>query len=90
MIPIEKASTYKPSHGQAHCLVTQADTQPKTVKELAFPIHGQIGIKHETLTTYIKHLEESANFKGSTFNKHRNSLIEIALKCQTFTSIGPK
>ena len=26
-------------------------------------------------TRYIKHLAESANFKGSTFNKHRNGLI---------------
>jgi len=26
------------------------------------------------LTRYIKHLAESANFKGGTFNKHRNGL----------------
>jgi hypothetical protein len=26
-------------------------------------------------TRYIKHLAESANFKGGTFNKHRNGLI---------------
>ncbi len=26
-------------------------------------------------TRYIKHLAESANFKGSTFNKHCNGLI---------------
>ncbi|GAB1418365.1 hypothetical protein MASR2M12_11300 [Bacteroidales bacterium] len=31
--------------------------------------------KHQQLTRYIKHLAESANFKDSTFNKHRNGLI---------------
>jgi hypothetical protein len=35
---------------QAHCLVAQAGTQPKPAKELALPMHGQIVIKHETLT----------------------------------------
>ncbi len=27
---------------QAHCLVTQANTQPKPAKELALPTHGLI------------------------------------------------
>ena len=31
--------------------------------------------KAQHTTRYIKHLAESANFKGSTFNKHRNGLI---------------
>ena len=31
-------------------------------------------IKHENTTRYIKHLAESAKFKGCTFNKHRNGL----------------
>lgn len=31
-----------PSQSQAHCLVTQADTQPKPAKELAFQTHGLI------------------------------------------------
>ncbi|MDD3725296.1 MAG: hypothetical protein PHV83_07215 [Bacteroidales bacterium] len=31
--------------------------------------------KGQLVTRYIKHLAESANFKGSTFNKHRNGLI---------------
>jgi hypothetical protein len=31
--------------------------------------------KAQCLTRYIKHLAESANFKGSTFNKHRNGLM---------------
>ncbi len=31
--------------------------------------------KHQLPTRYIKHLAESANFNGSTFNKHRNGLI---------------
>jgi len=30
--------------------------------------------KHEGITTYIKHLAESANFKGGTFIKLCNSL----------------
>lgn len=30
---------------------------------------------HESTTRYIKHLADSANFKGSTFNQHRNGLI---------------
>ena len=30
---------------------------------------------HEHTTRYIKHLAESANFKGGTFNKHCNGLI---------------
>lgn len=64
-----------PPKSQAHCLVARADTRPKPAKELALPTHGQTGIKHETLTLYIKHLAESANFKGGTFNKHRNGLI---------------
>lgn len=29
----------------------------------------------QPVTRYIKHLAESANFKGGTFNKHRNGLI---------------
>jgi hypothetical protein len=31
--------------------------------------------KGQLVTQYIKHLAESANFKGGTFNKHRNGLI---------------
>ncbi len=31
--------------------------------------------KAQHTTRYIKHLAESANFKGGTFNKHRNGLI---------------
>jgi hypothetical protein len=31
--------------------------------------------KGQLVTRYIKHLAESANFKGGTFNKHRNGLI---------------
>jgi len=60
---------------QAHCLVAQADTQPKPAKELALPTHGLTEIKHETLTRYIKHLADSANFKGGTLNKLCNGLI---------------
>jgi hypothetical protein len=31
--------------------------------------------KAQHTTRYIKHLAESANFKGGTFNKHCNGLI---------------
>ncbi len=31
--------------------------------------------KAQHTTRYIKHLAESANFKGGTINKHRNGLI---------------
>ena len=31
--------------------------------------------KGQLVTRYIKHLAESANFKGGTFNKHHNGLI---------------
>lgn len=62
---------------QAHWLVTQkADTRPKPAKELANPnARTDRKTKHENTTRYIKHLAESANFKGGTFNKHRNGLI---------------
>jgi hypothetical protein len=30
---------------------------------------------NEGTTRYIKHLADSADFKGGTFNKHRNGLI---------------
>jgi len=30
---------------------------------------------HESTTRFIKHLADSANFKGGTFNKHPNGLI---------------
>jgi hypothetical protein len=44
---------YNPTQSQAHCLVAQAVTRPKPAKELALPIHGLTGIKHETLTFCI-------------------------------------
>ena len=31
--------------------------------------------KAQHTTRYIKHLADSADFKGGTFNKHRNGLI---------------
>lgn len=31
--------------------------------------------KHIAVTRYIKHLADSANFKGITLNKHHNGLI---------------
>lgn len=64
-----------PRNSQAHCLVTQADTQPKPVKELALPTHGQTGIKHETLTINIGHLADIAKFEMSTINKNNCGMI---------------
>lgn len=37
---------------QAHCLVAQAATLSKPVKELVLPTHKLPGIKYETLTIY--------------------------------------
>ena len=58
-------------------------SQAKNIKRATKPSHQvrkknrklMTKIKHEPVTRYIKHLAESANFKGSTFNKHRNGLI---------------
>ena len=64
------------AHIQAYCLVARADSQPKPDKELVLSTHEQTEkIKHETLTRYIKHLADSANFMVNTYNKHRNGLI---------------
>ncbi len=49
---------------------------PNLLKEHVSPPHGLTdGIKHENTTRYIKHLAESANFEGGTFNKLCNGLI---------------
>ena len=49
--------------------------RPNLLKEHASPTHGLTGrIKHENTTRYIKHLAESAKFKGGTINKHCNGL----------------
>ncbi len=61
-----------------HCQVAQkADTQTKTCQRVWLPMCTSRlrRIKHENTTRYIKHLAESANFKGGTFYKHRNDLI---------------
>jgi len=61
-----------------HCQVAQnADAQSKTCQRVWLPKRTEIQqiIKHENTTRYIKHLAESANFKGGTFNKLCNGLI---------------
>jgi len=61
-----------------HCQVAQNSlrTDQNLSKSMAAQTHGKTEeIKHENTTRYIKHLAESANFKGGTFNKHRNGLI---------------
>jgi len=51
--------------------------QPNLLKEHVSPAHGLTDrIKHENTTRYIKHLAESAKFKGGTLNKICNGLIE--------------
>lgn len=51
-------------------------TQPNLLKEHVSPAQEKtVVIKHENTTRYIKHLAESANFKGGTFNKLCNGLI---------------
>ena len=58
--------------------------RPKLVKECVCPnARGTAKLlanrlkmnKGQLVTRYIKHLAESANFKGCTFNKHCNGLI---------------
>ena len=61
-----------------HCQVAQiADTLTKTCQRVWLPnrTDRQRRIKHENTTRYIKHLAESANFKGGSFNKYHNGLI---------------
>jgi hypothetical protein len=61
-----------------HCQVAQKSqcTDQNLSKSMAAQTHGLTEeIKHENTTRYIKHLAESANFKGGTFNKLRNGLI---------------
>lgn len=61
-----------------HCQVAlnSKHTDQNLSKSMAAQTHGLIDeIKHENTTRYIKHLAESANFKVSTINKHRNGLI---------------
>ncbi len=55
----------------------KADAQTKTCQRVWLPKHTDRlrRIKHENTTRYIKHLAESANFKGGTLNKYRNGLI---------------
>ena len=68
----------QPLRNHTHCQVAQkADAQTKTCQRvwLLQRTERQQIIKHENTTRYIKHLAESANFKGGTFNKHRNGLI---------------
>lgn len=61
---------------QAHCLVAQADTQSKPVKELALPTYGlSKKIKHETLTRNIRKPGNVGNLNFCTFTQIRNGLI---------------
>lgn len=54
----------------------KSTAQPNLLKVHVSPSHGLTEvIKHENTKRYIKHLAESANFKGCTFNKHRSGLI---------------
>lgn len=64
-----------PPLSQAHCLVTQANTQPKPAKELALPTLGRTdGIKHETLTRNIRKPGDVGNLCFCTFTQNRNGL----------------
>ena len=67
---------------------TRLALNPKMPKEPSSPSHtnaetercnkliiNALMNKGQLVTRYIKHLAESANFKGGTFYKHRNGLI---------------
>jgi len=45
--------------------------------------------KAQHTTRYIKHLAQSANFKGGTFNKHRNGLIGHCLEMPNVSDTHP-
>jgi len=64
--------------------------QPNLLKEHVFPTRRLTDrIKHENTTRYIKHLAESANFKGGTFNKHCNGLIGICFEMPNVSYTHP-
>lgn len=68
----------KPAHSiHTHWQVAQSlSTSQNLPKSMAAPTHGRKGkIKHGHTTRYIKHLADSANFKGGAFNKIYNGLI---------------
>ena len=43
--------------------------------KVQFDRNPQTDTNRQCITRYIKHLADSADFKGGTFNKHRNGLI---------------
>lgn len=43
----------------------------------------------QQVTRYIKHLADSADIEGGTFNKHRNSLIENRFKMPNVSYTHP-
>ncbi len=64
--------------------------KPNLLKEHVSPTHGLTDrIKHENTTRYIKHLADSASFKGITFNKHRNGLIGIRFEMPNVSYTHP-
>lgn len=46
-------------------------------------------MNNDPLTRYIKHLAESANFLGGTFNKQRNGLIGNRFKMPNVSYTQP-
>ena len=77
-----------PSLSGTFGIPTRLALNPKMPKEPSSPSHTNAETercnkliinalihKGQLVTRYIKHLAESANFKGSTFNKHCNGLI---------------
>lgn len=70
---LKSPKTYRAMHiKQTHI----PPLQPNLLKEHVSPTHGlKDRIKHENTTRYIKHLAESAYFKGGAFNKLDNGLI---------------
>jgi len=53
---------------------TLSHPRPKPAKELALPPHGLTGIMHETLTSCIVYLADSANIEGVAINELCRSL----------------
>ncbi|GAF05873.1 hypothetical protein JCM21142_114631 [Saccharicrinis fermentans DSM 9555 = JCM 21142] len=75
---------------QVHCLVTQADTQPKPVKELALPTHELTEkIKHETLSRNIRKPDDVANLNFCTFSQIHNGLTGWSFEISASTYCHP-
>lgn len=62
-------------NSHTHCQAAPANAQTQAWQRVWLPQRTVEERNNEGTTRYIKHLADSADFKGGTFNKHRNGLI---------------